>query len=65
MTKRLLISVLSLIFCTTMCVAQKMTVTVDSVGKLSEQLPDSIRYTIEDLKVCGPLNGSEIGRAHV
>ena len=40
--------------------AQQIIVTVDSVGKLGEQLPDSIRYTIEDLKICGPLNGTDI-----
>ena len=40
--------------------AQITTITVDSVGKLSTLLPDSIRFTYEELKVCGPLNTSDI-----
>ena len=40
--------------------AQQMIVTVDSVGQLARQLPDSIRYTMSELKICGPLNGSDI-----
>ena len=30
------------------------------MGLLATQLPDSIRYTIERLKISGPLNGSDI-----
>jgi hypothetical protein len=39
---------------------QQLTVTVDSVGLLGQQLPDSIRYTMSSLKICGPLNGSDL-----
>ena len=40
--------------------AQQMTVTVESEGELGNQLPDSIRYTMTDLKICGPINASDI-----
>ena len=40
--------------------AQQLTVTVESEGQLGDQLPDSIRYSMTDLKVCGPLNGSDL-----
>ena len=40
--------------------AQQITVTVESEGELGNQLPDSIRYSMTDLKICGPLNSSDI-----
>ena len=40
--------------------AQQMTVTVESEGELGNQLPDSIRFTMTDLKICGPINTSDI-----
>ena len=40
--------------------AQQMTITTDSVGQLGQQLPDSIRYTMQELKICGPLNGNDL-----
>ena len=58
--KRTLISLTLVIAQITVGLAQQMTVTVDSVGQLSKQLPDSIRYTISELKICGPLNGSDL-----
>lgn len=36
------------------------TITVDSVGKLATQLPESTRFTISELKICGPLNGQDL-----
>ena len=40
--------------------AQHLTVTVDAEGQLGAQLPDSIRYTMTDLKICGPLNTNDM-----
>ena len=40
--------------------AQSLTVNVDSVGKLAGKLPDDIRYSMSELKICGPLNGSDL-----
>ena len=40
--------------------AQQMTITTDSVGQLAQQLPDSIRYTMQELKICGPINGNDL-----
>ena len=39
--------------------AQHLTVTVEAEGQLGTQLPDSIRYTMTDLKICGPLNAND------
>ena len=36
------------------------TIKVDSVGKLATLLPDSVRFTIADLSVSGPLNGADL-----
>ena len=36
------------------------TIKVDSVGKLAALLPDSVRFTIADLSVSGPLNGADL-----
>ena len=41
-------------------VAKGETITVDSVGKLATVLPDSVRFTIADLSVSGPLNGADL-----
>ena len=58
--KRLIIA-LSLTVCQLATVfGQQMTVTVDSIGQLGQQLPDSVRYTMSNLKICGPLNGSDL-----
>ena len=43
-----------------MAMAQSMNVSVDSVGKLATQLPDSIRFKVADLKVSGPLNADDL-----
>ena len=40
--------------------AQQLTVTVDSVGQLGTQLSENIRYSMTDLKICGPLNASDL-----
>ena len=40
--------------------AKAAEVKVDSVGKLATQLPDSIRFTIAELKISGPLNGQDL-----
>ena len=40
--------------------AQQLTVTVESEGQLGAQLPDSIRYSMTDLKICGPLNVNDL-----
>ena len=40
--------------------AKAADITVDSVGKLATQLPDSIRYTMAELKINGPLNGQDL-----
>ena len=40
--------------------AQKLTVKVDSVGQLASKLPDSLRYSMSELKIKGPLNGSDL-----
>ena len=58
--KRLLIGLLFVICHLSFSLAQQLTVNVDSVGQLAAQLPDSIRYTMEELKVCGPLNGADL-----
>ena len=39
--------------------AQEMTVRVDTVGQLASKLTDDIRFTMSELKVCGPLNGND------
>ena len=42
------------------CAAQQLTVKVDSVGKLASKLTDDIRFSMSELKVCGPLNGNDL-----
>ena len=49
-----------MICCPLFAMAQEMTVTVDSVGQLASQLPDSIRYSMTELKITGPLNGNDL-----
>ena len=39
--------------------AQELTVTVDTVGQLASKLTEDIRFTMSELKVCGPLNGND------
>ena len=43
-----------------MALAQSLNVSVDKAGTLAEQLPDSIRFKIAELKVTGPLNGADL-----
>ena len=40
--------------------AQSMNVSVDSVGMLAKELPDSVRFKVAELKVTGPLNGADL-----
>ena len=40
--------------------AQELIVTVDSVGQLGTRLPDSLRFSMSELKITGPLGGSDI-----
>ena len=58
MKKRIL--TLLLLFAPLMSLAQELTVAVDTVGQLASQLPDSIRYTMSELKNSGPLNGNDL-----
>ena len=43
-----------------MAMAQSKNVSVDSVGTLGNQLTDSIRFKVTELKVSGPLNGADL-----
>jgi len=40
--------------------AQQLTITTDTIGQLARLLPDSNRYSVEELKICGPLNGNDV-----
>ena len=40
--------------------AQQMNVSVDSVGMLGKELPDSVRFKVAELKITGPLNGADL-----
>ena len=56
--KRLIIILLAML--PMLFVAKAETIKVDSVGKLATVLPDSVRFTIADLSVSGPLNGADL-----
>ena len=58
MKKRIL--TLLLLFVPLISLAQELTVNVDSVGQLASQLPDSIRYSMSELKISGPLSGNDL-----
>ena len=43
-----------------MAMAQSKNVSVDSVGTLARQLPEDVRFKVAELKVTGPLDGSDL-----
>ena len=45
--------------------AQTLNITVPSAGKLAEQLTDSVRFTVENLTVSGPLNSADLKIIHL
>ena len=40
--------------------AQELVVTVDTVGQLATRLPDSLRFSMTELKITGPLGGNDM-----
>ena len=60
MMKKIFVTLLIIILQLSAGLAQELTVTVDSVGRLAQQLPDSIRYSMTELKISGPLNGNDL-----
>ena len=60
MRKLLAIGTLLLALGVAPCEAQQMNVSVDSVGTLALQLPDTVRYKVSDLKITGRLNGVDL-----
>ena len=58
--KRFLLSILLVTCQLSYCAAQQLTVKVDSVGQLAGKLTDDIRFSMSELKVCGPLNTSDL-----
>ena len=60
MRLRLLPLLLALLPISMQAYEEQFTVRTDTVGQLATFLPDSIRYTMSELKVCGPLNGNDL-----
>ncbi len=40
--------------------SEQLTITTDSAGQLARLLPDTLRYTMAELKVVGPINGNDL-----
>ena len=40
--------------------AQELVVTVDSIGQFGTRLPDSLRFSMTELKITGPMGGADL-----
>ena len=58
--KKLLLSLSFFILPLCAALAQELVVTVDSIGQFGTRLPDSLRFSMSELKITGPMGGADL-----